>query len=466
MARSPSVCHARAPVVSWELTDLDPDSWSSIVFLIVFLLLTAVASLAEGALNSISRLRFKHLREEGVAKASAVDQLLERRNVLLSTVLAVKTAAIVASTTLATLMAIEYLPGSWGVSAVAIGVALVVLTFGEIIPKALAAQDAEKAAAYATKPLEVLALVLWPLLAIIGWLTNAFVHFLGGRKGATVPLVTEEELQMLLTVGEEEGVIEEDEREMIHGIFQLEETTAREIMVPRIDIVATSVNSSIQEAIDLIVGRGYSRIPVYEDSIDNIVGVLYAKDILRCLRDGCKTQGIREILRPAHFIPETKRIDELLHELQQEKVHMAIIIDEYGGTAGLVTIEDLLEEIVGEIQDEYDREEAQVERVSADEAIVDSKLGIGHLDEMFGVKVEDEDFDTIGGFVYNQLGKIPSVGDEVTLDDLTISVLSTVGRRIKKLRIVREPHYQEHNRNGKGEHNGQHPNGKEDGGGA
>jgi CBS domain containing-hemolysin-like protein len=205
-------------------------------------------------------------------------------------------------------------------------------------------------------------------------------------------------------------------------------------MVPRIDIEALDVSETIDDAMRLIVDKGFSRIPLYDDTIDNVVGIVYAKDLLRCVTEG-RRPSLKEVARPPYFIPESKRVDELLDELRQSKVHIAIVVDEYGGTAGLVTIEDLLEEIVGEIQDEYDREEAPIERINETEAILDARVGIETLTELFGFETDDQqDYDTVGGFVYHKLGKVPVAGDEVRVDGLTLRVLSVIGRRIKKVR--------------------------------
>jgi len=236
---------------------------------------------------------------------------------------------------------------------------------------------------------------------------------------------------------EEEGKIEDSEREMIRGILELEETTAREIMVPRTDIVAVDTDIPLAKVIDLVLERGYSRIPLYQDTIDNVVGIIYAKDLLRYTRDQESQASLSDIARPPYFIPESKKIGELLRELQEKKVHIAIVVDEYGGVAGLVTIEDLLEEIVGEIEDEYDTEEPKVEWLNETEAVVDAKLSIDDLNDFFGLSLQTEGFDTVGGFVYSQLGRIPTVNDKVEIEGLTISVLSTLGRRIKKVKIAK-----------------------------
>jgi CBS domain containing-hemolysin-like protein len=209
-------------------------------------------------------------------------------------------------------------------------------------------------------------------------------------------------------------------------------------MVPRIDIVAVPIESSVRDVLDRIIDTGHSRIPVFDQTIDNITGVLYAKDLLKHLRDGSPTAPATPLAREASYVPETKKVDELLHEMQQRRVHLAIVVDEYGGTAGLITIEDLIEEIVGEIQDEYDIEEApMIEEVSETEAVFDARVSIRDVNDTLDLDIGDEDFDTLGGLVYHELGKVPSAGDEVRVDGAVVTVLSTLGRRVKKVRVTK-----------------------------
>jgi putative hemolysin len=251
------------------------------------------------------------------------------------------------------------------------------------------------------------------------------------------PHWAEEELRLLVESGQEDGVLEQEERQMIHGIFELSEVTAREVMVPRIDVVAASQDTLVDELLDLIVATGHSRVPIYDGSVDNISGVVHAKDVLKHLKAGNLNDPVRPLARPAHFVPEAKKVDELLQELQQRRVHMAIVVDEYGGTAGLITIEDLLEEIVGEIRDEYDQaEEARVEQISDREAIFDARTSIREVNELLALDLPDDEFDTLGGLVYDRLGKVPAIDDEVHVDSCLIRVMSTEGRRIKKVRLL------------------------------
>lgn len=234
------------------------------------------------------------------------------------------------------------------------------------------------------------------------------------------------------------GGVEEQERRMIRGIIALEDKSAREIMVPRIDMAVADVEDRVSDIAAIVTERGYSRVPVFRENIDDIVGIVYAKDLLRAMSNGGRERPLSELLRQPFFIPESKRLDELLTEMQSRRIHMAIVVDEYGGTAGLVTIEDLLEEIVGEIEDEYDVARPAMEVISDDEVVLDAGTTTDVLKELFDYEIESEDFDTVGGFVIHQLGRLPSVGDEVEVDGLTLRVLSMSGRRIRRLRVARE----------------------------
>jgi CBS domain containing-hemolysin-like protein len=251
------------------------------------------------------------------------------------------------------------------------------------------------------------------------------------------PFVTEEELRLLVNVSEEEGVLEEEETDMIHSIFEFADTTVREVMIPRIDMITLASDATVDQAVDLALQGGFSRIPVYEETIDNIIGVLFTKDMLKQLREDHNSLPIRELVRPAYFVPETKKLDDLLREIRQKRTHMAIVVDEYGSVAGLVTIEDLVEEIVGDIQDEYDREENLYEQVTQFEYIFDAKINLDEFNELMDTDLQNEDYDTLGGFLLSQLDKIPVAGDTITFKNLTFTVLTTRGLRITKVRVER-----------------------------
>jgi len=318
------------------------------------------------------------------------------------------------------------------------------LLFGELIPTAFASTRPEKLAMLVVGPMAVLLRLLAPVSRAMLWFSNRVASAFGGRDVASY--VTEEEIKTLVDAGSEEGVIEDEEKEMIYSIFQFGDKVVREIMVPRIDIVALDADTALHQALDTVLAEGHSRIPVYEGAIDSICGLLYAKDLLVVWQGNqSKDRKVREIMRPAYFVPESKKAGSLLQELQERKIHMAIVIDEYGGTAGLVTIEDLVEEIVGEIQDEYDSdEEAEYEKITDDEYLFDAGIHLGDVNELLNVHLPDEESDTLGGYVLNVLGRIPLAGEVFREDNLEIKVEVITGRRIRKVRVRRLPPPVEH----------------------
>ncbi|SNB44996.1 hemolysin family protein [Geobacter sp. DSM 9736] len=260
-------------------------------------------------------------------------------------------------------------------------------------------------------------------------LVNRFVS--GRRK------ITEEEIHELMDAGEEEGLINEEENEMIRAIFTLRDTVVREIMVPRTDMACISVDATVREIISQIIGCGHSRIPVFDGTVDNIVGLAYAKDLLKYWGMNDAAIVLRKIMRPPYFIPEAKNLEELLQEFRKKRVHIAIVIDEYGGTSGLVTIEDLLEQIVGDIQDEYDLEEEWLVEEPEGSVLVDARLPIEELEEYFDIQIEREKFDTVGGLIFHLTGKIPKAGEEVSNHSIVMTVLQADERKISKVRIRR-----------------------------
>ena len=410
--------------------------WGLLVGLLFVLVLAGLASASETALTSVSRIKIRNLADDGDARAQLIESLLHEPNIFLSTILVVNNVAVIVASTLSTLIALDTLQ-NWGEVVSTVLISLVVLVFCEITPKTAAVQAPERWALAVVRPVHAASVALKPIVIALTYVTGGLVRLFGGKQRVKGPFVTEEELRLLVEVGEEEGVLEEEEKEMIHNVFELGDTTVREVMVPRIDMVTVEEDASIADAVNVIVQGGQSRIPVFSESIDNIIGVLYAKDLLRVLASSQRPSTVKPLVRPAYFVPETKRLDDLLHELQQHRVHMAIVMDEYGGVAGLVTIEDLVEEIIGDIQDEYDREELLYEKLSDDEYIVDAKISIRDFNDMMDTDLPAEDYDTVGGLVLSRLDKIPSVGDMVHEGGYTFTVLGTKGRRVTKVKVVR-----------------------------
>jgi putative hemolysin len=427
---------------------------AEILFLVVLTLLEGFFVAAEIALVSIRRSRVEQLVDEGRPGAKRVQRLLDEPGRFLAVsqlgltvigFLASAFAAVSLSQQLASFLT------SVGMAAgTADGVALVVVTvvlalftivFAELVPKTLALANTERFALTLSAPLVVLGRILTPVVALLTSITQTITRAMGARVSSDAH-ITAEELRLIVERGGEQGILEAEEEQMINAVIELGDRRLHQVMVPRIHIVAISASASFDAAIELVVAEGHSRIPAYETSVDEVVGILYAKDLLPFLKStSAEPPSLRSLLRTPVFVPESLSIDDLLHEFQRRKVHMAIVLDEYGGTAGLVTIEDLLEEIVGEIQDEYDEEEPLVERLGEDRARIDGRAAVEDLLELWDIRLtleDEEEYDTVGGLVYHRIGGVPQPGDEVLLEGLRLTVESTDGRRVAKVMVVRE----------------------------
>jgi putative hemolysin len=427
-----------------------------VVDILILILLTFLEGFfvaAEIALVSIRRSRVEQLVDEGSSGARRVRRLLEEPGRFLAvsqlglTVIGFFASAYAAVSLVSGLQA---LLESLGVNpAAAGGTALVVVTiilalftiiFAELIPKSIALASPERFALVLARPIDLIARALGPLVTVMSGITRWVTRSIGVDMNQEAA-ISADELRLIVERGGEQGVLEAEEEQMINAVIELGDRRVHEVMVPRVAIAAVESDATLEQAIDLVVEVGHSRIPVYHDSIDEIVGILYAKDLLPYLKDdaGPRPQ-LRKLLRPPVLVPESMTVDDLLHEFQRRKVHIAVVLDEYGGTAGLVTIEDLLEEIVGEIQDEYDVEEPMVVRLSEDEARLDGRASVDDLAELFDTNLglEDEDeYDTVGGLIYHRIGGIPTPGDRVEVDGLTLTVETTDGRRVGKVLAVR-----------------------------
>ncbi len=400
----------------------------------VSILVLLLAAAAQAALVYIDRARLRQMLEEGAPRALALARLLEEPTSTLSTVLLVHTLALAAAAASGFLIVLTWwqLGPGWGAASAVVGVLLLLLA--QFVGRLVAVSRPEQVALWFARPVDVLTRllipILLPLIALERWAGSAL-----GLRRITTPADAEERLRHLV---EDNVELEEDEREMIASVIELGDQPVREVMLPRIDIAAMPAAATVRDVLDKIVETGHSRIPVFEDTIDNITGLIYAKDLLKYLRDGKQDDPVAPLAREPYYVPETKKVDELLHEMQQKRIHLAVVVDEYGGTAGLITIEDLIEEIVGEIQDEYDVEESPIEQVSDTEAVFDARVSIRDVNDTLHLHIADEDFDTLGGLLYHELGKVPSVGDEVRVDGCLVTVLSTTGRRVRKVRVSKE----------------------------
>jgi putative hemolysin len=426
-----------------------------ILFLILLTLLEGFFVAAEIALVSVRRSRIDQLVDEGNPAARRVRRLLEDPGRFLAVSQLGLTVIGFFASAYAAVNLVESLHGvlqSAGMDAgAAEAVALIVVTiilamftivFAELVPKSLALSNPERYSLVLSRPIDFIGRILGPVIALLTGITRWVTGALGVRLNPEAS-ITAEELRLIVERGGELGVLEAEEAQMITAYIELGERRVHEVMVPRVSIASLPSSASFEDAIDLVIEVGHSRVPVYEESIDEIVGILYAKDLLPYLKaDAGPRPSLRKLLRAPVLVPESMTIDDLLHELQRRKVHLAIVLDEYGGTAGLVTIEDLLEEIVGEIQDEYDVEEPLVVRLSDHEARVDGRADVDELMELFDLHLDledEEEYDTVGGLIYHRVGGVPSPGDRVELEGITLTVETTDGRRVGKVLVVREP---------------------------
>ena len=427
------------------------DRLTGVVVLGGLILLNAMLKMAYGAIINAHKARFKEMADEGNARAGRAFTLANDATRLLASQQLVDLLlrfgiALVAAVTLvpplrdalAGLDMDTRLADALVYGSVLLIVAIITLVFGEMLPSKIAVAYADPIALRSVGTIYWLTLVLAPVLRLLQWISGKFAAPFVGRTNTS--LVTEEEIKLMVDAGSEGGAIEDEEKEMIYSVIQFGDTLAREVMVPRIDMLALDIATPLQEAVNAIIEAGHSRIPVYEESIDHIRGLLYAKDLLVLWSDSQTDRLLKDLLRPAYFVPESKKAVDLLADLQQRKTHLAIVVDEYGGTAGLVTLEDLIEEIVGEIRDEYDINEEEIyQKVGENEYLIDAGIDLDDLNRLLDSDLSTEGSDTLGGYIFSKLGKVPVEGERIEDGNLQMEVLSVDDRRIRKIRLTKVP---------------------------
>ncbi len=415
---------------------MDSSYTGQIVLLIVLLILSGFFSMSETALMALSKIRIRHLVEEGVKGAKLVEKLTENPNKLLGGILIGNNIVNIGASSIATSLAVRIFGADSDMAiAISTGVMTVlVLIFGEITPKSIAKQKSEQVALKVSKPIQFCVGVFKPFVIIFTTISSIFIKILGADPKATEPFITEEELKTMVGVSEEEGVLEDVEKEMIFNVFDFADSQVKDVMIQRVDVTAIDINDDYKEILRVIKEEQFSRIPVYDDSIDNIIGVLNVKDlIIAGERKG--EFKVKDYMREAFFTFEFKKITELFNEMKKTRNHLAIVLDEYGGTVGIVTIEDLIEEIVGDIEDEYDQERDMIEVIKEDEYIVDGSSRLDDVSELIGINMESEEFDSVGGLIIGALGRIPEDKEEVIIDRIKFIVEEVDKNRIKKVRI-------------------------------
>lgn len=418
---------------------MDPSSWQ-IILLVILVILSAFFSSAETAFTASNRLKLRHMAEEGNKSAKRALKLVENPSKLISALLIGNNIVNIFASSLATLIAIE----KYGISATGIATSIltiVIIIFGEITPKSFATQYAEKVSMMFSKPVSILMTLLTPFVIIFYSISSWIIKLFGGDIRQNHPLVTEEELKTMVDVGSEEGVFEQEEKEMLHNIFDFGDLQVRDIMVQRVDITAIDVDSSYEDVLEIVKDEQFSRFPVYREDIDDIIGILNVKDLLFLTEEAKKSFTLENYIREPYFAYEFKKITDLFKELKKTRTHISIILDEYGGTVGIVTIEDLLEEIVGEIDDEYDDDkETDIETIRKNEYMVSGSYRLDELNDLIGTDIESEEFDSIGGYLIGILGTFPANGEVIETDGIRFIVDEVDKNRIKKIRMILKPH--------------------------
>ncbi|SHJ88755.1 putative hemolysin [Tepidibacter formicigenes DSM 15518] len=404
-------------------------------FLVLFLLLgiSSFFSASETALMSLSKIKIRHMKEENIKGADVVSKLIENPNKLLGAILVGNNVVNIGASALATSLFIKLFKENGAAIATAF-MTILVLIFGEITPKSLAAQKSEEVSLKVSKPISFIVIILNPIVIVFNYLSKIIIKLFGGNPDAHQPFITEEELRTMVDVGHEEGVLEVEEKEMIQNVFEFGDLQAKDAMIQRTDVVAIDIESTYDEIVEIFKKDHFSRMPVYEGNIDDIIGILNVKDLVFVEKDK-QNFDIKTYVREPFFTFEFKKITELFKEMREEKVHMAIVLDEYGGTAGIVTMEDLLEEIVGDIEDEYDEEDDEIQIINENEYIVDGSARINLVNEIVGTNIESEEFDSIGGVLIGQLGRLPEEGEVVEYDNIKFIVESIDKNRIKTIRM-------------------------------
>ncbi len=412
----------------------------AITVIVLSLIAIAILSSSESSFIAVNKIRIRSLLEKGDSRAKAVQKILDEHDRFFSAVILSGNLFTVLATSIGTALALSYF-GEDGIIIATIVMTFLTVVFGELAPKTFAVTHSEKVSLLLAKPIAFYIRLISPLVWIFKVSSNFIIRILGGKERPVSPFVTEEEIKTMISIGEEEGTLEEEEKEMLHKVFEFGDKVVTEAMVPRTEIVSIPEESTVEDAFKLVSEEGYSRYPVIKESIDNVTGILYVKDILIKMAEGKiqKDLPITKLMREAYYIPENKMVTELLDEMQKNKFQIAIVMDEYGGTAGLITLEDIIEEIVGGLQDEFEAMEAEKEVEVIDERtfIVSGTTGLDEVNELAGVELTSEDFHTIGGFVFGLFRRLPRVGEQVRYHNLRFLILEMEDKKISKVKITK-----------------------------
>ncbi len=414
----------------------EPASLFLILAIIILIILSAFFSGSETALLSFSRLRLKHLARKGDRRALVILALLKRPDRLLGTILVGNNLVNTAAVSIAT-----YLVASWvsdrenAVLITTVVMTLLILIFGEITPKTFAARHPEGASFVITPAIRSLMALFSPVVRGLTFFTNRLLNLLKIQRSEFFPSLSEEEIRSIIHLGYEEGIVGKEKRRMLHAIFRMGEVVVKDVMIPRGSITALEVNTPLPQVVEAIKATGHSRLPVYEEELENIIGVVHSKELIGASPEDF---SLRRLMRKPYFVPESARIGTVLRDMQKRRIHLALVVDEYGGLEGMVTLEDILEEIVGEIRDEYDIEEKETITTLPDgTALVDGKASINDINETLNLSIEPGPDHTLAGFILTKLGRIPEAKEEFTIDGLRLTIEEVSRRTIKRVRLQR-----------------------------
>ena len=412
---------------------MDSDSYIKLVLFFLCLLLSSFFSAAETAFTSLNKIHLRSMMDQKIKNADKVKKILDSPQKLLNTVLIGNNLVNILASTLATSVAIKLSKNNNIILALSTAfVTFLILVFSEVTPKNFASQNPDKVALGTAKMIMFFAWILTPVVFVLNLVTNGFLILFGMKQEKKAPVVTESDLKTIVDVGHEEGILKVDEKEMINNVFEFGSSTAKDIMIPRTDVIAVNLTAEYKDILNLFKDEGLSRIPVYNESIDNIIGILYLKDLVFNAEQS--NFDLKKYLRKPFFTYEYKPIRELFKVMRVKKIPMAIILDEYGGTSGIITIEDLVEEIVGDISDEYDENEKQIECIKENEYIIDGSTKIDDVNQELNINLKSEEFDTIGGYLIGVLGYFPKANKIIKTDGLEFIVECVEKNRIEKVR--------------------------------
>lgn len=420
--------------------DMEHPGISSLFAIAACLVLVALFAGIESAFIAANRIRIRGLADRGVAAARTVIAMFEHITRIFGVVTLSQSLFTVLASSIATALAIEYVGKDWGIVVSTAILTFITVVFAELIPKTVSVTHADRFALAIARPFELYIKFITPVVWIFDITATVVLRAFGLKATPYAPHVTEEEIRTMINIGEETGTIEEDEKKLLHRVFEFGDTEVSEIMVPRTEMKYIGEDATVHDAIALVREHGYSRYPVVHENIDNITGILYIKDLIKIMaQSDIEDHQIGKFMREPYYIPENKMATELLDEMQKRKFHIAVVVDEYGGTAGLVTLEDIMEAIVGGLQDEFEAIEAQkdVEIIDESTFIVAGQAGLDEFNELVGASLQSDDFNTIGGMVFGMFGRLPKVGEQVRFHGLKFLIMDMDDRKISKIKVTK-----------------------------